>query len=134
LVATLQLNPVSWDLMTDTNNDIALLPDPAPASAPTTPQAQAAACAIRLFLGEYFWDTTAGVPYLTNILGQAVPLALLKEYLVDAALTVQDVASAQVFITAFDSTRGVSGQVQVVSTTGQVGVANFTVTNPQGAG
>lgn len=140
MAATLQLNPVTWDLMLDANNNIALLAEPSAAvlqsgqTLPITPEAQGAACAIKLFLGEYWWDTTKGVPYLTKILGQSPPLALLKQYLVTAALTVDNVASAQVFISNFDATRGVSGQVQVISKTGVVGAANFSVQHPQGAG
>lgn len=140
MAATLQLNPATWDLMADANNNIALLQEPSAALLqsgavlPITPEAQGAACAIRLFLGEYWWDTTKGVPYLTKILAQNPPLALLKQYLVTAALTVDNVASAQVFISSFDSTRVISGQVQVISKTGIAGAANFTVLNPQGAG
>lgn len=128
-MTSLLLNDATWDLSLDSSSNIAVIADP-------DALAQDAACAIRTFLGEYYWDTTIGVPYLTQILGvnPPPPLALLKELLVDAALTVPNVASAQVFISSF-SDRGISGQVQVVSSTaGQVSAANFAVTNPQGAG
>jgi len=140
MAATLQLNPATWDLTLNANNNIALLSEPSSAllasgaTLPITPESQGAACAIRLFLGEYWWDTTKGVPYLSKILGQNPPLALLKQYLVTAALTVDNVASAQVFISSFDATRAVTGQVQVISGTGVAGASNFTVQNPQGAG
>ena len=84
------------------------------------------------FLGECYWDTQIGVPWLQQILGQRPTLALLKAQLAAAAMTVPDVAAAQVFISSFIS-RVVSGQVQVTSqSTGQVSVAPFNVINPQG--
>jgi hypothetical protein len=128
MTATLQLNPETWDLQVNNNNDPAVAANP-------NGLAQTAACAIKLFLGEYYWDTTKGIPYLTKILGQAPPLATLKQYPLNAALgSDPDIASAQVFISSFDTTRGLTGQVQVISTTGALGVANFTVLNPQGSG
>lgn len=130
MASTLALDPAVWDLMLDNNGNIAVLSDP-------DSLAQDAASAIQLFYSEYYWDTTQGVPWLQQILGPPPPtapppLALLKQLLVDAALTVPDVASAQVFIASF-SNRAVTGQVQVVSqSTGQVSAANFSTTNPQG--
>jgi len=130
MAATLALDPAAWDLVLDTSGNLAVLSDP-------DSLAQDAASAIKLFLGEYYWDTTTGVPWLQQILSPPPPsapppLALLKELLIDAALTVPGVASAQVFIASF-SNRSVTGQVQVVSAAGQVAAANFTTINPQGA-
>lgn len=127
MASTLLLNPATWDLTLDADGNIATADEP-------YSLAQDAASAIMTYLGECYWDTTVGVPWLTQILGQRPSLALLKQQLVDAALTVPDVASAQVFISGF-SNRQVSGQVQVISAnTGQIAAANFTVTNPQGGG
>jgi hypothetical protein len=125
-VTTLNLS-AAWDLTIDTSGNIALAP---------TDQglAQDAASAIKLFLGEYYFDVTQGVPWLQQILGQAPPLALLKQILAEAAETVPGVSSAQVFITSF-SDRAITGQVQVLpqgSATPQA--ANFSVFNPQGGG
>ena len=124
-LATMQLD-ASWDLVLDDSGNMALL------AAPDS-LAQDAASAIKTFLGECFLDTTVGVPWLTQVLGQTPPLALLKQLLVSAAMTVPGVASAQVFISSF-ANRVVSGQVQVVSSTGQVSARNFSVAQPQGAG
>lgn len=126
MAATLELDTATWDLTLDTSGNIAMLSG-------ADALAQDAATAIRLFLGEYYWDTTVGVPYLTEILGQSPPLALLKQQLIDAALTVDGLASAQVFISGFDN-RGLSGQVQIVSSNGVASAANFFVVNLQGAG
>lgn len=128
MAATLLLDDSTWDLTLDSSGNIALLDDP-------DSLAQDAASAIKTFLGECYWDTTVGVPYLTQVLGKSPPtIALLKSVFVDAALTVAGVASAQVFITSL-SGRAVSGQVQVVgAATGKVRAANFTAFGPAGAG
>lgn len=123
---TLLLSTADWDLSVDANSNIAV-------ADPNYSLAQDAASAIKTFLGELYYDTTVGVPWLTQILGQGSSLALLKQQLVDAALTVPGVASAQVFISSF-ANRVVTGQVQVVSAgTGQTSAANFSTVNPIGA-
>ena len=131
-MATLTLNDATWDLELNASGNIAVTSDP-------DSLAQDAASAIKTLLGECYWDTTVGVPYLTQILAppppQAPPsLALLKQQFIHAALTVPGVAAAQCFITSF-SNREVSGQVQVVpSSGGTTQAANFSVSNPQGGG
>lgn len=124
MASTLLLDPGTWDLSRDASGNIAVASEP-------YSLAQDAASAIKTFLGEVYFDTTIGVPYRQQILGQRPPLALLKQQLVKAALTVPDVASATVFITSFVD-RAISGQVQIIGATGQVSAANFTVTDPQG--
>lgn len=124
--ATLLLDRTLWDLVLDANGNIAVAAQP-------YALAQDAASAIRTVLGECYFDTTVGLPWST-ILGQAPTLAILKAQLIEQAETVPDVASAQVYFTAF-SGRLVTGQVQVVSaSTGQTSTAPFTVINPQGTG
>ena len=130
--ATISLSPETWDLELDAAGNISLTLAP-------DSLAQDAASAIKTFLGEIFWDTTVGVPYLTQILGPPPPqpppsLALLKQQFINASLAVPGVAAAQVFITAF-SNRAIGGQVQVVpSSGGPTQAANFTAINPQGGG
>ncbi len=127
MAATLLLDRTSWDLVVDANGNIAVATEP-------YSLAQDAASAILTWLGECYWDTTVGVPWLTQILSRTVPLSLIKQQLIEAALTVPDVASAQVFLNSIDSSRILTGQVQVVSaSSGQVSVAPFTAINPQGA-
>jgi hypothetical protein len=127
VASTLLLDTETWDLLTNAAGNIAVAGEPYSLG-------QDAASAIRMWLGEFWFDTTLGVPYLQQIFGQATPpLTLLKELLQNAALTVPDVASAQVFISSFNN-RGISGQVQVISTSGQPSVASFSVASPQGAG
>ena len=117
-----------WDLEIDVNGNIAL-------ASSDLSLAQDAACAIQTYQGECYFDTTLGVPYLQQVFGFPIPLALLKQLLVDAALSANSgIASAQVFITSLTN-RAISGQVQVVSAaTGEISVATFNVVNPQGVG
>lgn len=127
MAGTLLLDTEKWDLLVNANGNVALASEP-------YSLAQDAASAIKTFLGECYWDTTIGIPWLQQILGLAPTLALLKALLEAAAETVPGVASAQVFITSLTE-RGASGQVQVTSkATGQTSVASFAVVNPQGAG
>lgn len=127
MAATLLLDNELWDLVLDAHSDIAVAAEP-------YALAQDAASAIKTFLGECFWNTTVGVPYMTQILGRNPPISLLKQLLVDAAKTVPGVAAAKCFISSI-SDRGVAGQVQVTSAaTGQTASASFIAFNPQGVG
>lgn len=124
--STLLLDQSAWDLVVDAAGNIAV------ASQPYS-LAQDAASAIRTYLGECYWDVAVGVPYLTQIFGKNLPLALLKQIMIDAALTVPGVVSAQVFISSV-ADRVVSGQVQVVASNGQVTAVPFQAINPQTGG
>lgn len=126
-MATMLLDPSSWDLVLDANDNLAEATEP-------YSLAQDAASAILTFSGEVYWDDTIGVPYLSLIFGANPPLSLLKQEFSAAAETVPGVSSAQVFFTSLTN-RVLTGQVQVSSAiTGQVSVAPFTVSNPQGPG
>lgn len=114
---SLYLDPATWDLAVDVNGDVAVCSDP-------YATAQSAANACRTFLGEVWYQTDVGVPYWQDILGHFPPLSVVKADLVAAAMTVQGVASAQVFITSVEN-RVIAGQVQVTSTNGNVSAASF---------
>ncbi len=114
---TVLLDTVAWDLVVDARNNIAVAEEP-------YALAQDAASAIRLFLDELWYDTVKGIPYDTTILGQEVPLALLKQQFSAAALTVPGIVNAQVFIRSIDG-RDVQGQVQVTDANGVISVAGF---------
>ena len=127
MAGTILLDTLTWDLLIDANGNIAQASEP-------YALAQDAASAIRTFLGEVYFDTSIGVPYLQQILGKIPPVALLKAELERAALTVEGVVSAKCFLSEL-SDRSISGQVQVKSEeTGQIAAATFTVMNPQGVG
>lgn len=114
---TLYVDPAAWDFALDVNGNIAMATD-------QYALAQDAASACRTFLGEVYYDTTQGVPYWTEILGQFPSLALVKSQLVTAALTVPGVVSAQVFISGVVGRR-LSGQIQVTDPSGTVTASSF---------
>jgi hypothetical protein len=101
---TLLLDTTVWDLCLDTSGDIALATDPYSV-------AQDVASACRLFLGELWFNTTAGIPYFEEVLGQNVSLQVIKAQLVRAALTVPEVTAAECFLSSVKD-RTLSGQVQ----------------------
>ncbi len=108
----------NWDCCLDSNGDIAVCTAP-------YALAQDVASACKTFLGECWFDMTVGVPYQTQIMGQKPPLTLLQQYLVQAALTVSGVISAQCVISAYNANTGeVDGQVLFIDSTGvQQGVS-----------
>jgi hypothetical protein len=116
MASTLLLDSVGWDWVVDASGNIAVAAEP-------YAQAQDAASAIRLFLGELYYDTTKGVPY-ARILAQPPNIPLLKSYMVAAALTVPGVVSAVCFITSVTD-RGVTGQVQITNAQGVVTAASI---------
>jgi hypothetical protein len=128
MATTLLLDRTTWDLVLDASNNIALADEP-------YSLAQDAASAIKTFLGECYWDTTVGIPYLTAVFTGVPPsVTALKQFFINAALTVPDVASATCFLVEA-SGRAITGQIQVASAAmGQTSSAEFSVTNPQGVG
>lgn len=114
---TLFLDPQAWDLTVDASGNIAIASNP-------YALAQNASTAIRTFLGECVYDTTIGVPYWQDVLGHFPALSIVKADLVNAALTVPDVTSAQVFITGV-ANRQIRGQIQVTDSTGNTTAASF---------
>ncbi len=106
---TLLIDQQYYDLCLDASGNIAV------ASAPYS-IVQDVCSACRTFLGEVFYDTTLGIPYFTQILGQFPPPALIKAQLVAAALTVPLVTSATVYLSAIHN-RSLSGQVQFTYST-----------------
>jgi hypothetical protein len=114
---TLYVDPLSWDLALDSSANIALAGGP-------YSLAQDAASAIKTFQSELWYDTTQGVPFFGDILGQSPPLELIRTKFVAAALTVPGVATAKVFFTG-TADRRVVGQVQVTNSSGVVSAAGF---------
>ena len=115
--ATLLLDTQVWDLVADLSGNIAV------AEAPYA-QAQDAASAMRTFQGEVYYDTNYGVPYWAHVIGQAIPISLLKAYWIAAAKTVPGVTSAVVYISSFVQ-RAISGQVQITNSVGETSASGF---------
>jgi ribosomal protein L35AE/L33A len=127
MASTLLLDTQTWDLLLDVDGNIAVASEP-------YSLAQDAASVIRTYLGEVYFDTTIGIPYLQQVFGRVPSLTLLKAQIETAAETVPDVTKATVFLTSTEG-RIVTGQIQVTSAqTGQVSAATFTVIDPQGVG
>jgi hypothetical protein len=118
-IASIFLNPQTWDWMLDNSGDIAL-------ATSAYAIAQDAASAIQLFIGEYYYDITQGVPYFATTLGKSPPLQLIKAQAVAAALTVPGAVSAQCFISSI-ANRQITGQIQITTSSGQVAAAGFFV-------
>ncbi len=116
MARTMLLDRSTWDLVIDANGNIAT------ATAPYS-LAQDAASACRTFLGECWYNTGVGVP-LWNVLGQLPPLSLMKQYFVNAAMTVPGVVAAQVFL-SISSGRVLGGQIQVTDANGVITAAAF---------
>lgn len=114
---TLLLDRTAWDLVLDAAGNIAMASNPYAV-------AQDVASAIKLFRGELFYDTAKGIPYWTEVLGQLPPLALVRERLRAAALTVPDVTDAIPTITAFENRR-LSGYVEVTLANGTTSTITF---------
>lgn len=107
---TLLLDQVTWDVCLDANGNEAVASDPYAI-------AQDVASAVRTFLGEVWYDTTQGVPYFQQDLGQRPPLSLITAQMEKAALTVPGVGTAVCVIGSFTD-RTITGQIQLTDTDG----------------
>jgi hypothetical protein len=114
---TLLLDRSVWDLVLDAGGNIALASEPYAI-------AQDVASAIKLFLGELWYDTTKGIPYFEQILGQSPPIALVRAHVERAALTVPGVVSARCTVASF-SDRVISGRVEFIDSTGEMRGVTF---------
>lgn len=114
---TALLDLTTWDFVLNTNGDLAMASDPYSV-------AQDVASACRTFLGEVWYDTTIGVPYFQDALGQNQPLALLRQSLIEAALTVPGCTNPVVY---FDAPIGrvLTGQIQFTDSNGAPQVTGF---------
>ena len=107
---SLLLNKITWDLTLDTSGNIATTTDP-------YAMAQDVATACRLFDLELWYDTTKGIPYFDEILGERPPAALVRARLVKAAMSVPGVVSARAYIDKIEN-RILTGRVQFTDITG----------------
>ncbi len=114
---TLLLDQTTWDLCLDARGNIAL------ASAPYA-LAQDVASAIRLFVGELWYDTPKGIPYFSQVLGRFPPPPLIKALMIKAALTVPGVTGAQCTLAGIKD-RVLTGQVLIQDATGSTLTISF---------
>lgn len=104
-------------MVADVNGNIAM-------AKPPYALAQDAASAIKLFKGDYYYNTTLGIPYFEQILGKNPPVQLMKTQFQNAALTVPEVVKAVCYLSAIDHGK-VSGQVQIKDSNGKTSIAGF---------
>lgn len=114
---TLLLTLDQWDLCLDANGNIAVASDPYSV-------AQEVAVACRTFLGDVWYNQSAGIPYRGQILGQLPPLALVKQWLIAQALSVPGVTNPVVYLTEAGD-RTLSGQMQFTDSNGTQQVVSF---------
>lgn len=114
---TLILAQDTWDLILDAQGNIAMATDP-------YSLVQDVSSAIRLFLGELWYDETQGIPYRENILGKMPSLAYVRIQVEKAALTVPTVVAAKATITSFEG-RKIEGYVQITDAAGTVQPVKF---------
>jgi hypothetical protein len=111
---TLLLDRTTWDLLLDANGNIAI-------ASGTYAIAQDIASAVRAFVGEVYYDTSLGLPYMQQILGRGQSLALFEADAAAQALTVPGVASARCVASVSPITRQVTGAILFTTTSGQSG-------------
>ena len=116
-MSTLLLTQDTWDLCVDALGNIAV------ATVPYS-YAQDVASACKLFLGELWYNTAKGVPYLEEILGKLPTEDALRQYLIEAALSVDGVVKVDVIVNSFDS-RTISGNIQFVDINGNTSNVGF---------
>lgn len=104
MATTLLLDRDTWDLCLTSGGDIAVASEPY-----ALEQDVASEC--RVFEGECYYNTAIGLPYLTSILGQPIPVQIIKQKLADAASRVPGVVNPVVYLDSI-SARSVGGQVQ----------------------
>ena len=114
---TLALDLTNWDLFTDASGNIAVVSDPYAI-------AQSVASACKVFKGEEWYDTTAGIPYFEKILGKPPSITFIKAQLVNAASSVPGCYNPIVYISALNN-RQISGQIQFTDALGAQQVVGF---------
>lgn len=109
---TILLSPTTWDLLLNSDGNIAMASNPYSI-------AQDVASAIKLFLGELYYNTGKGVPYFDRIFSQSPnsAVAIMAAQSEQAALTVPEVVSAKCTQLYYDN-RTLSGVLEVIDTTG----------------
>ncbi len=116
-MSSLLLDTEQWDLVLDASGNIAL-------AQPPYSLAQDVACAVRTVLGEVYYNRSIGLDYFGKVYGKLPPASMLVQLIVNQALTVPGVVTAQCVITSF-SARSVNGQIQFTDTSGVTTVVNF---------
>ena len=116
---TILLDPSNWDLLLDSDGNIAKASNPYAI-------AQDAASACKLFSGELYYNTTKGIPYFKQVLGQSRgnAVSVLTAQLEEAVLTVPEVVKARTTQLYFNNGT-LSGVVEIIDTQGNAQNVSF---------
>ena len=115
---TLLLDISEWDLVLDAYGNIAV-------AQPPYALAQDVASAVQTWQGECIYDTTQGIPWDDEVIGQLPPQALLTGLMSKEATTrVPGVVQAQTLIQSFKD-RLVTGQLQFIDEEGVMNGVTF---------
>lgn len=107
---TLLLALDTWDLVQDLAGNIAVAETPYAST-------QDVATSVRVYLGELWYDTTDGIDYLGQVLGERPSLQFLKSKIEAQALKVPNITRAVCSFSTFED-RNLNGQVLVTDTSG----------------
>jgi hypothetical protein len=107
-----------WDLVVDANGNWGIATDPYSV-------AQDVASICRVFQGEEYYNTTAGIPYFQNILAQLPSAGFMKAVYAAQASLVPGCANPVVFFSGLNETRVLTGQIQFTDSNGVAQVAGF---------
>ncbi|GAB6854469.1 hypothetical protein [Asaia astilbis] len=110
---SLLLDRTTWDLVVDRKGNLAICTEPYSVL-------QDVSCAIRVFLGECYYDTAKGIPYKTQVLGIQQSAAIFQRLAEAVAKTVPLVKDASCIVSNVGADRRLSGVMQVVLTTGEI--------------
>ncbi|MEY0950252.1 hypothetical protein AB7179_08625 [Providencia manganoxydans] len=111
---TLFLHPDTWDLTLDVSGNLAIASD-------QYARAQSVANTCRVFMKDMYYAQQEGIPYLEEILGKnRFSLSLYRQYLQDAALSVEGVVSAKVELSTAND-RVVRGRITFTDKDGREG-------------
>lgn len=93
MAKSLLLDVKTWGLVLDASGNIACATDP-------YALAQNVASAALTQLGECYYDTSLGIPYVAEIFGQTPPLSVVQAHIERATMSVYGVVSCRVVVTA----------------------------------
>lgn len=114
---TLLLDTQAWDLVLDISGNIAVADEP-------YALAQDVASAVRVNLGELWYDTTQGVAYTDQIMGKTPNPQLIKSQVETAALSVPGIVKAKCLLAQMNG-RVLTGQVLVTDAAGITNNVSF---------
>ncbi|WP_338332834.1 hypothetical protein [Acetobacter sp. LMG 32666] len=108
---TLLLDRSTWDLLLDHNGNIAV-------ASSAYAVGQDISSAVRVFQGECYYDTAAGLSYLGNILGKNQSASIFQSQAETEAVAVPDVAEARCVLSGLSHDRVLSGAILFTTTDG----------------